>query len=320
VTLRPTSVIICTHNRASLLPRIIGQLRQQNYPRNAFEIIVVDNRSTDKTAQIVELLAGEAGIPLRYVSESHFGISCARNRGALEARYPYLAYIDDDCTIGSNWLNTLMSGFDIHERVVAVSGLVLLAWDEPKPNWLGLDLEPWFADTSSLGKLPRLLDDGDSIVESNTAFEKRALLASGGFIGMEQFGSRNMAAGEILYLLHQLKYQGGKIAFMPEAVMCHHLKAPNRKRLLRRGYWQGVSDSIVDYLIHRRSRGSYVLHACIDLAAFFALLAMAGLAFIRMDQAKGMFHITRAIRRVGFILSELRIVGNWSGVQSWSLE
>jgi glycosyltransferase involved in cell wall biosynthesis len=319
VIFRPTSVIICTRNRATLLPRVVRQLRAQDYPRDAFEIIIVDNASVDDTAKVVRQLSFEPGASVRYVFEGRCGVTRARNLGAVEARYPYLAYIDDDCSVGPKWLAKLMSGFELHGRVVAVGGLVLLRWDKPRPSWLGPDLEPWFADTSRLGKISRLLDDGEYLVESNTAFEKKAWQAAGGFIGMEEFGSRNLAAGEVLYLLHELRKQGGKIAFVPEALMYHHISSTSRKRILLRGYWQGVSDAMLAYLFQRRSWVSSALHAGVHFAAFVVLVGFALLSYARLDEAKAIFNLTRAFRRIGLMLSETHLVGDWNGIRACSL-
>jgi glycosyltransferase involved in cell wall biosynthesis len=303
-----------------LLPRVIGQLRAQNYHSDSFEIIVVDNRSTDDTAKVVRQLSAESGVPVSYVFEPRWGITFARNRGARKARYPYLAYIDDDCSVDSNWLSKLMSGFDLHERVAAVGGLVLLHWDKRQPSWIGPDLEPWFANTNFLGKKVRLLEDHESLVESNTAFEKRAWQASGGFIGMEQFGSQNYAAGEVLHLLHEIQNQGGKIAFVPEALMYHHISSISRRQMLLRGYWQGISDAMLDYLSSKRSRLLSVLHASIDFAALLIFTSLALLAYVKLDDAKGMFYLTLAFRRFGFILSETHLVGDWKGISNWAAD
>jgi len=74
MTVRPTSIIVCTHNRANLLPRVIGQLRVQDYPRDAFEIIVVDNCSVDQTPQIVGRFVTEPGVPVHDVAENRPGV------------------------------------------------------------------------------------------------------------------------------------------------------------------------------------------------------------------------------------------------------
>ena len=78
-----------------------------------FEIIVVDNGSTDDTRSVVEELNKGEEKPVKYTFESRIGISFARNRGAEAARYPILAYLDDDCRVESDWLVNLVSGFDL---------------------------------------------------------------------------------------------------------------------------------------------------------------------------------------------------------------
>jgi glycosyltransferase involved in cell wall biosynthesis len=317
---RPVSVIVCTHNRAHMLPQVVSLLRAQDYPEDAMEIIVVDNRSNDHTPQVVKRLEAEPGMSVRYVYEPRHGITFARNRGAKEARHPYLAYIDDDCSIRPDWLRSLMSGFDLDDRVVAVGGLVSLRWEQDRPPWLGRELDAWLADTSFLGDHPRLLSDNERLVESNTVFERGAWQSAGGFIGMEQFGSQNMAAGEVIFLLRQLRGQGGKIAYVPAAVMYHHVNAPTRQRMLQRAYWQGISDAILIYLFYRRSWTSNVFHTGLDFGALLVLLGWTAASYVSGDRAKGMFHLIRAVRRAGFLLSELRIVGNWHYVSTWSPE
>jgi glycosyltransferase involved in cell wall biosynthesis len=319
--IRPASVIICTHNRADLLQEVVSQLRAQVYPQGAFEIIVVDNGSTDHTPQVVDRLAAEPGAPVRYVAESRIGITFARNRGAEEAYYPYLVYIDDDCSVGPDWLQQLMNGFDLHEHVVAVGGQVLLHWDQQeKPSWFAPQLERWLAANSYLGTHSRLLAEDERIIECNMALERKAWQAAGGFLGMEQFGSQHMAASEVVYLFMQLHRQGGKIAFVPEAVVHHHVGIRTRQWMLQRAYWQGVSDAVLAHLLHRRSWVSIAYGTGLDLAALLVLLGYTTAAYLSRDSAKGLFHLMRAVRRVGLLLGELRIVGDWHRTQSWFSE
>ncbi len=321
MTVRRVSIIICTHNRSDLLPRIISQIRAQNYPQDAFELIVVNHRSTDNTQQVVEQIANEPGVILRYVYESHPGVTFARNRGAEEARYPYLAYIDDDCSVGPEWLPQLLSGFNLHERVLAVGGQVLPQWDEQRrPPWLGSELERWLAANAYLGSDSRILEKNEHIVEGNMALNREAWQAAGGFLGMEQFGSQNLAAGEVLYLLKQLYRQGGKIAFVPGALAYHHIGGWTYQRMLQRAYWQGVSDAILDYLLHRRNWASLVYRIHLDLAAFLILLGYATVFYLIKGRSKGMYHFTRAVRRWGLLLGEIHFVGDWYRARSWLLD
>jgi glycosyltransferase involved in cell wall biosynthesis len=318
VTLRPTSVIVCTHNRAHLLPRVIRQLRVQDFPADAFEIIVVDNRSTDRTPQVVERIIAQPGVPVRYVAESRLGVTSARNRGAEEARYPYLAYLDDDCSVEPDWLMQLVKGFDLHDNVVAVGGQVVLDWSQvERPAWLGPELERWLGANSHIGSQPRLLDNKTQVMESNMALRRASWQLACGFLGMEQFGSRHMAAGEVLYLLQRLRQQGGQIAFMPQAVAVHQMDTYSRRRFLERGYWQGVSAGILDQLVHRRSWLSTTSHLVLDAAAATVLLGFTCFSLLTADQAKGMYYLVRAVRRLSLVFSGMRLVGDSDRVRSW---
>jgi glycosyltransferase involved in cell wall biosynthesis len=111
--IRQVSVIVCTHNRAHQLSTVIRQLCAQDYPSGAFEIIVVDNGSSDNTRNVVEALIASSKPPLRYILEDRSGVTFARNRGAEEALYPYLAYLDDDCWVEVNWLSGLVLGLSL---------------------------------------------------------------------------------------------------------------------------------------------------------------------------------------------------------------
>jgi hypothetical protein len=202
--------------------------------------------------------------------------------------------------------------------VVAVGGQVKLQWDPPKPAWLGQQLAPWFAANDYLGNQARLLAPDECIVEGNLALDRKAWEAGGKFLGMEQFGSQNMAAGEILYLLVQLRKRAGKLAYAPQAVAVHHVHPGTRQRILQRAYWQGVSDGIFDFLVYRRSWISTTAHIIRDLAATIVLYGFACIGFLRADQARGMYHLARFSRRVGLILSEMRLTGDWSRIRSWA--
>ncbi len=81
------SAVVCTHNRADYLAKALNSLTRQSLPAFEFEILVVDNASTDGTARLVESVA--AAVPnLRYVREERLGLSWARNAGAAAARAP----------------------------------------------------------------------------------------------------------------------------------------------------------------------------------------------------------------------------------------
>jgi glycosyltransferase involved in cell wall biosynthesis len=299
---------------------VINQLRSQDYPAASFEIVVVDNSSTDLTPEVVERLVAEPGVPVRYIAESRPGITFARNRGAEESHYPYLAYLDDDCSVEPDWLSQLVRGFDLHDDVAAVGGRVVLDWIQTeRPAWLGPELEHWLAAYGKTGTQPQLLEMKARVIECNMALKREAWRAAGGFLGMEQFGSQHYAAGEVHYLLRQIERQRGKVAYVPMAVVHHHIGQRSWQWMMRRAYWQGVSDGLLDYLLYKRSWLSTVGLIVLDTAAMIVLVGFSCFSYLKTDQSKGKFHLMRAIRRFSLILSRMRFVGDWPRVRSWAI-
>jgi glycosyltransferase involved in cell wall biosynthesis len=173
------SAIICTHNRASYLGAAIDSLLGQTYA--AYEVIVVDNASTDDTRAVVE-----ARLPhpqLTYCYEGTLGLSAARNRGAAIAHGSLLAYLDDDAEASADWLAALAEAFVDYPQAAIAGGSVSLLWpaDCTPPRWLSptlaesLGAYDWDhvpAHHRTLAKLPRGL---------NYAVKKSFLDAAGGF-------------------------------------------------------------------------------------------------------------------------------------------
>jgi len=312
------SVIVCTQDRAESLRKLLYQLRGQSFPTDAFELIVVDNGSADHTRDVVEELASNPGVRMAYVWEGRRGITFARNRGAEIAHHPYLAYVDDDCSVGQDWLANLLLGFDLEDDVVVVGGRVELDWgQQAKPAWMSRRLERWLGANDYLGNEPCVLKAGERVREGNVALRREFWAATRGFVGMEQFGSRHMAASEIVYLLTQLERQGSKAAYMPGALAVHRVRALGVKWMLKRAYWQGVSDAILEALVHGSSIVSNLPRVTINSAAFLALVGITALSYLRGQRGDGMFNLTRAIRRIGLVLGELRLVGDHNAARLW---
>jgi len=97
------SVIVCTYNRAELLRELLPTLCEQTVAFTQYEVIVIDNGSTDHTKTVAAVFA--ARYPqVRYCYEPRQGLSHARNRGWQEAKGDYVAYIDDDCKAPPEWI------------------------------------------------------------------------------------------------------------------------------------------------------------------------------------------------------------------------
>lgn len=130
------SVVISTYNRCDLLPRAIESVLAQDADDLRYELIIVDNNSTDQTREVVESIIARGHKNLHYVFEGRQGLSHGRNAGIARARAPIIAFTDDDVRAAPNWLTSIKRAFDAHPGVDFLGGKVLPNWEREPPSWL----------------------------------------------------------------------------------------------------------------------------------------------------------------------------------------
>jgi len=113
--MKKISVVIPSYNRRNLLGGTLDSLRAQTYSSSGFEVVVVDNGSTDGTGEMVEAFGEAAGFDLRYVRTEEKGISLARNLGVKKADSPIIAFIDSDARADPGWLSEYMGVYGLDE-------------------------------------------------------------------------------------------------------------------------------------------------------------------------------------------------------------
>lgn len=128
------SVIIPTYNRCKSLQRALKSLMKLNFPRNRYEVIVVDNNSNDDTPNVVEKFQN-AGLEVKYVKEIRLSFTVARHTGVKAASSPLLCYIDDDVTVDKNWLASIVGVFKKDESVGVVGGRIEPIFEVKPPDW-----------------------------------------------------------------------------------------------------------------------------------------------------------------------------------------
>ncbi len=130
------SIIIPTCNRDAPLRRAIQSVTNQDFPRTDYEILVVDNASTDATRSVVdEAIQAYRGHTIRYIYEPIPGLLSGRHRGAAEAKGSVLIFIDDDIEADRNWLAAIHDAFrdpDVH----LVGGRNLPNYEASPPAWI----------------------------------------------------------------------------------------------------------------------------------------------------------------------------------------
>jgi len=169
------SVVITTHNRASLLKNCLESLCSQTYDQALYEIIVVDNCSTDDTWETVKAFDNQCRI--YYFVENQLGMNFARNLGLKESQGEYVAYIDDDAKAAPNWLEVAARELTCIVPVIdCLGGPIFPYYTSPKPEW--------FKDRYEIRrdwKTSRYLKTGKSFSGSNMIWRKEVLFELGGF-------------------------------------------------------------------------------------------------------------------------------------------
>ncbi|MBA2751911.1 MAG: glycosyltransferase family 2 protein, partial [Actinobacteria bacterium] len=142
------TVVSPTHQRAGRLVRLLAALEVQEHPPDRFEVVVVDDGSTDHTADVLRRAVERGAMDLRTLRvERNQGPAPARNLGWRTASAPLVAFIDDDCTPDPRWLGAMIRAFDRNERLGVAQGHTQ-APDGPRGPWtiareIG-DETPWF--------------------------------------------------------------------------------------------------------------------------------------------------------------------------------
>ncbi|HEX6974121.1 MAG TPA: glycosyltransferase, partial [Vicinamibacterales bacterium] len=102
-----------------------------------YEVVVVDNNSTDDTRDVVQrVMARDATGRLRYVFEPRQGVSYARNTGVEQTSAPLILFLDDDGMPGREWVREMFEAFRAHPEAHCIGGRVTARWDVPPPAWM----------------------------------------------------------------------------------------------------------------------------------------------------------------------------------------
>lgn len=241
------SAVICTRDRCKYLLGCLKALEKQTLSRQAFEVIVVDNGSTDDTRAIAQSFTSKYA-NFRYIHEERAGLAIARNTGIRHAQTDIIAFTDDDAEPDPTWLERILARFRQHgEQVGIVGGDVIPLWETPRPQWLNdLLLRPLSAGLH-WGTEARFLRSGEWLVEVNSAYSRAALERAGGFPEhLGRVGSTLLSGeGGVNVLIERM---GLRLFYDPAILVRHHIPASRLTQgwFRRRAFWQGISLNLLN--------------------------------------------------------------------------
>ena len=253
------SIIICTHNRCNYLARCIESVFTQDYPKDSFEILIVDNNSADATPETVATIAHESPVPFNYYTELKQGLSHARNCGIRHSHMDFIVYLDDDATATTRWLSVFDAtikelGADIvGGKIIPVPerGFTPPAWFDSMyvKGFFGLDYATWgYKERIIPIEHPLYLGGGNSCYRKSLF----ALPWVRYDCGLGRAGKK-LFQGEETLLNFFLKKAGYKIFYNADAIIYHYVDSDriNKQHIKSKAFWGGYSDA----WMHRKMFG-----------------------------------------------------------------
>lgn len=244
------SVVIATYNRVESLRKTYGSLRGMTVPANlSWELIIVDNNSSDGTKKAIGEFEAEARLPVKCMFEANQGKAHAINAAIQVARGDIIAVTDDDCIVDPQWLVEIKTAFDRFE-CIAVGGRIVPVWTVTKPDWLDLD-GPFKLmaaivefDCGDVSKLTDISPFG-----ANMAFRRSAFQKYGGFrtdLGPGGSGRiRIGGGGDDTEFFRRLLYHGEKVAYSADAIVYHPVEKQRTEKKYFESWYFNYGKSLV---------------------------------------------------------------------------
>jgi glycosyltransferase involved in cell wall biosynthesis len=247
------SLIICSRNRCSQLARCLDSVQLIAFDLS-WELIIVDNGSTDETARLVNTFLKTARVPTTYVFEPRRGLGNAHNAGVRISRAEILAFTDDDCYPASDFLTKIWAAFQ-NPTVGYISGRVTLH----DPTDFPFTINGW---PSQFGIPKDRYLPGGLVQGANMAFRRRALLDIGGFDPL--FGPGAAFNAEDVDAASRANSMGWSGQYHPEVIVSHHHRRKESDvPYMRKSYAIGIGAYTMKLLVRGEfkqfARGVYEL-------------------------------------------------------------
>ncbi len=281
------SVIICTYNREKYIYNVLRSVAENDYPRSGYEIVLVNNNSTDGTQAECERFAREYNdVAFRYIDEKEQGLSYARNAGILASHGDVLVYVDDDATVNREYLRTYQNFFESNPDAMAAGGPILPVYETAEPSWFSHFTRALITGKVYLGDKERRFPKGKFPGGGNAAYRKSVFEQIGLFnVELGRKGNSLMGAEE-KDLFDKMTALGIDFYYLPTAILYHIIpeKKLTKDYFDRLTYGIGVSER---YRTLRTSKSKYAKRLISECVKWGASIAIWLYFLLRLQPQKG---------------------------------
>ena len=245
------TVLICTYNRAALLAETLDSVRATVAPGLSWDVIVVDNNSSDDTRQVVTSRIGGFPVPLTYLFEPRQGKSVALNTGLAATDAAVVLFTDDDVQVSEEWLEASCRPILDDPTVDYTGGPVLPIWERPRPSWLDATRPDLWGTLAILdyGPEPFVFEERRRVPLGANMTVRRSLVDRiGGFDPSLGRKGNSLRGQEQAEFFCRSRAVGARGVYVPAASVRHHVPATRltRSYFLRWWYWKGVSKAVLE--------------------------------------------------------------------------
>ena len=238
------SVVVCTFNRVKYLRICLEKLANQTANFSEYEIIVVDNNSTDGSRLACEsFINTHKELNVNYFLELKQGHTYSRNRGITESKGEYLAFIDDDAFVAINYIENIKKAFS-NFKISALGGKITPRYESGNPPvWMSKYLLPLVA-ALDMGEYKKYFKKGKYPIGANMAFRKNIFRDLGFFnIDLGRRGSKGLEGGDEKDIFIKLHNSGAKVLYDPDVKVTHIIPESRLQLTYIKGLAVGVGSS-----------------------------------------------------------------------------
>lgn len=291
------SILILNYNGKQFLERCLSSVFNQSYP--TFEVVFVDNGSTDDSVNYVKERFGNNPILRLVVTNKNYGPAEGYNIGARYAKGEYLVFLNNDTKADSNWLNELIQVLNHNSRIGAAGCKQLLIDDKMRIDGMGGFIDP-YGFIHPRGRLEIDVGQYSKVEEVFTTGATALAVRKDVFNNIGGFDPRYFMYYEDNDLAWRIWLSGYRVVSVPSAIVCHASCGTTRKLLFSDVIFHNEKNKITTFIKNLSP------HSLIRILPIIIVFEVAGIIFFAAKRRP--YHSVAVIRAMLWVIANLKYV------------